>query len=316
VKWIVSMLVLLLGRGRRKPPPEPKPPPDRDAETLVLWLLVLVGLFSVAFAAFYVHDGDTQLLGLAIGLAFLCAAAASVLAALRLVPQDEHVEARPELDDQEKAGEAIETYSEGSVRLTRKRLLLTATVGAGGALAGALVFPALSLGPNAVEVLSESPWREGRRVVDDEGRPVRAGDVAVGSFRTAFPEHASKELLSSPIVVVRIREDELELPDDRRDWAPSGILAFSKICPHAGCAISLFRYPSFEDTQPYPALICPCHYSTFKVADGGSRTFGPAARALPQLPLRIDGDGALVAGGDFSENIGPSWWKVRKDTHA
>jgi len=314
VKWIISTLVLLLGRGRRKPPPEPKPPPDPDAETLVLWLLLLVTLFSVAFAAFYVHDGDTQLLGLAIGLAFLCAAAASVMAALRLVPQDEHVESRPELDDQESAADAIDTYSEGSVRLTRKRLLLTAAVGAGGTLTGALVFPALSLGPNAVEVLSESPWRDGRRVVDEQGRPLRAAEIAVGSFRTAFPEHASKELLSSPIVVVRIEERELELPDDRADWAPSGILAFSKICPHAGCAISLFRYPSFEDTQPYPALICPCHYSTFKVADGGSRTFGPAARALPQLPLRIGDDGALVAGGGFSDNIGPSWWKVRKDT--
>jgi ubiquinol-cytochrome c reductase iron-sulfur subunit len=316
VKWIISTLVLLLGRGRRKPPLEPKPPPDRDAETLVLWLLLLVMLFAVAFAAFYVHDGDTQLLGLAIGLAFMCAAAASVLAALRLVPQDEHVESRPELDDQERAAEAIETYSEGSVRLTRKRLLLTAAVGAGGTLAGALVFPALSLGPNAVDVLSESPWREGRRVVDERGRLLHAAEIAVGSFRTAFPEHASKELLSSPIVVVRIEERELELPDDRKDWAPSGILAFSKICPHAGCAVSLFRYPSFEDTQPYAALICPCHYSTFKVADGGSRTFGPAARALPQLPLRIDDGGALVAGGDFSANVGPSWWKVRKDTGA
>src|SRR3954453_21531769 len=211
------MLVLLLGRGRRKPPPEPKPPPDRDAETLVLWLLVLVGLFSVAFAAFYVHDGDTQLLGIAIGLAFLCAAAASVLAALRLVPQDEHVEARPELDDQEKAGEAIQRYSGGSVGLTRERVPPTATVGAGGALAGALVFPALSLGPNAVEVLSESPWREGRRVVDEHGRPLQAAEIDVGSFRTASPEHASKELLSSPIVVVRIEERELELPEDRRD---------------------------------------------------------------------------------------------------
>jgi quinol---cytochrome c reductase iron-sulfur subunit len=316
VKWFISLLVLLLGRGRRKPPPEPKPAPDRDAETLVLWLLLLVSFFSVAFAVFYVHDGDTQLLGLSIGLAFMCAAAAAIMVALRLVPQEEHVEPRPPLDDQDEADEAIGTYSEGSVRLTRKRLLLTAATGAGGTLAGALVFPALSLGPNAVDVLSASPWRDGRRVVDEDGRVLKAVDIAVGSFRTAFPERASKELLSSPLVVVRIPERDLELPDDRRDWAPAGILAFSKICPHAGCAISLFRYPSFADTEPEPALVCPCHYSTFKVADGGSVTFGPAGRPLPQLPLRIDPEGSLVAGGDFPDNIGPSWWKVRKDTHA
>jgi ubiquinol-cytochrome c reductase iron-sulfur subunit len=267
--------------------------------------------FSIAFAAFYVHDGDTQLLGLSLGLAFLCAAAASVLAGARLVSQEEHVETRPVLDDQERADDAIASYSEGSARLSRKRLLLTAATGAGGALAAALVVPAFSLGPNATKVLSESPWRRGRRVVDDAGRPIRAVDVGVGSFRTGFPEHASKEQLASAIVVVRIRADELDLPDDRRDWAPDGILAFSKICPHAGCAITLFRYPTFDDTAPGPALICPCHYSTFTVADGGTRTFGPAARSLPQLPLALDAEGYLVAGGDFSGRIGPSWWKVR-----
>jgi ubiquinol-cytochrome c reductase iron-sulfur subunit len=311
MKWIVSLLVLLLGRGKRTPPGEPAPQPDRDAETLVLWLLLLVMFFSIAFAAFYVHDGDTQLLGLSLGLAFLCAAAASVLAGARLVSQEEHVETRPVLDDQERADDAIASYSEGSARLSRKRLLLTAATGAGGALAAALVVPAFSLGPNATKVLSESPWRRGRRVVDDAGRPIRAVDVGVGSFRTGFPEHASKEQLASAIVVVRIRADELDLPDDRRDWAPDGILAFSKICPHAGCAITLFRYPTFDDTSPGPALICPCHYSTFTVADGGTRTFGPAARSLPQLPLALDAEGYLVAGGDFSGRIGPSWWKVR-----
>jgi ubiquinol-cytochrome c reductase iron-sulfur subunit len=311
MKWIVSLLVLLLGRGKRTPPGEPGPQPDRDAETLVLWLLLLVTFFSVAFAAFYVHDGNTHLMGLSLGLAFLSAAGAAVLAGSRLVSQEEHVETRPLLDDQERADEAIATYSAGAARLSRKRLLLTAATGAGGALAAALIVPAFSLGPNAARVLSESPWRRGRRVVDDAGRPIRAVDVGVGSFRTGFPEHASKEQLASAIVVVRIRPDELDLPDDRRDWAPDGILAFSKICPHAGCAITLFRYPTFDDTSPGPALVCPCHYSTFSVADGGTRTFGPAARSLPQLPLALDEGGYLVAGGDFSERIGPSWWKVR-----
>ncbi len=311
MKWVISLLVLLLGRGRRRPPGEPKPQPDRAAETLVLWLLVLVTLCSVAFAAFYIYDGDTQLLGLALGLAFLCAAGASVLAGARLVPQGEHVEIRPELDDQEEADEAVATLAEGSARLSRRRLLLTAATGAGVALGGALVVPALSLGPNAARVLSESPWRRGRRVVDVAGRPLRATDIAVGSFRTAFPEGAPQDHLASSIVVVRIRADELDLPHDRLDWAPGGILAFSKICPHAGCAIALFRYPSFDQTSPGPALVCPCHFSTFTVADGGTRTFGPAARSLPQLPLALDDAGYLVAGGDFSDRVGPSWWKVR-----
>jgi quinol---cytochrome c reductase iron-sulfur subunit len=311
-RWLIALIVLLIARGKRKPPPPPKPEPDHVAESNVLWLLLLVFFFCVAFAAVYIHDGDTQLLGLTLGLAFVCAAAAAVVAGFRLVPQDEHVHPRPELDDQEEADETIERYAEGAVRLSRKRLLLTAATGAGGALGAALVVPALSLGPNAVRVLSESPWRRGRRVVDEHGRPIRADDVAVGSFRTGFPEGAKKELLAAPVVVVRIREDELELPEERRDWAPAGILAFSKICPHAGCAIALFRYPTYEPTSPGPALICPCHYSTFSVPEGGRRTFGPAARPLPQLPLLVDSDGHIAAGGDFSGRVGPSWWKVRQ----
>ena len=67
----------------------------------------------------------------------------------------------------------------------------------------------------------------------------------------------------------------------RRD----GIVAYSKICTHAGCAVSLYRVPTFAPVEPKPALVCPCHYSTFDPATGGDVLFGPAGRPLPQLPL-------------------------------
>jgi ubiquinol-cytochrome c reductase iron-sulfur subunit len=113
-------------------------------------------------------------------------------------------------------------------------------------------------------------------------------------------------------VLLKLRPDELDLPADRSDWDADGVLAFSKICTHAGCTINLFRYPLYEPTSPGPALVCPCHYSTFDVTTGGDRIFGPAGRALPQLPLDLDADGRLIAGGEFSGAIGPSWWGVRK----
>ncbi len=105
--------------------------------------------------------------------------------------------------------------------------------------------------------------------------------------------------------------DELRLPAGRADWAPQGILAFSKICTHAGCAVSEFRYPVFAATAPPPAVVCPCHLSTFDVTTGGEVSFGPAGGPLPQLPRAIDGDGNLVAAGDLSGRPGPSWWGVR-----
>ena len=88
-------------------------------------------------------------------------------------------------------------------------------------------------------------------------------------------------------------------------------MAYSRICPHAGCAIALFRYPLYEPTSPTPALICPCHYSTFDVTTGGQRIFGPAGRSLPQLPIALDGR-FLVADGEFTEPPGPSYLSSRR----
>jgi ubiquinol-cytochrome c reductase iron-sulfur subunit len=111
-----------------------------------------------------------------------------------------------------------------------------------------------------------------------------------------------------------VREDpaRLRLPAGRADWAPGGILAFSKICTHAGCAIALYRRPLYEPTSPPPGLACPCHYSVFDPLTGGAVKAGPAGRALPQLPLELGPDGELRAAGGFSGPIGPAWWGVRK----
>jgi probable menaquinol-cytochrome c reductase iron-sulfur subunit len=41
----------------------------------------------------------------------------------------------------------------------------------------------------------------------------------------------------------------------------------------------------------------------------GKPVFGPAARALPQLPITVDEDGYLVAAGNFVEPVGPAFWE-------
>jgi ubiquinol-cytochrome c reductase iron-sulfur subunit len=111
--------------------------------------------------------------------------------------------------------------------------------------------------------------------------------------------------------VVKLDPFDLELPPEREGWAPDGVVAYSKICTHAGCAVSMYRSPKFEPTAPRPGLVCPCHYSTFDPAAGGRVLFGPAGRPLPQLPLAVEDD-VLVAAGSFSGPLGPSWWGVRQ----
>jgi ubiquinol-cytochrome c reductase iron-sulfur subunit len=289
--------------------------PDRRAETIVILLFLCAAACAVAFSVVYAFEGipnPTQFLGLALGLAFAFLAAACIVISKRLVVteeiDDEYKPSNPE--EQEKVEQVVRESGDG---LTRKRLLVLAGGAAGTALGVALVTPAASLGPLFdVRSLYRTPWRRGVRLVDELGRPLRADDVEEETFYTAYPERADREQMGAPLVVVRLKPAELQLPEDRRGWAPDGIVAYSKICTHAGCAIALYRKPNFPPVQPRAALICPCHYSTFDPARAGKVLFGPAGRALPQLPLAIDGGGDLRAAGNFSGPVGPSWWGVRK----
>jgi ubiquinol-cytochrome c reductase iron-sulfur subunit len=208
----------------------------------------------------------------------------------------------------------LRIVEESGDRITRRRLLKLAAGGAGAAVGTALVVPALALGPFLdTEPLRRTPWRRGVRLVDSLGRVLSADDIADATFYTAFPAGAQREQLGASVVLVRVDLDVLQLPEGREGWAPEGIVAYSKICTHAGCAVSLYRVPHiFPPTAPSrPALICPCHYSTFDPARGAEVLFGPAGRPLPQLPLEIASDGMLVAAGGFSGPVGPSWWGVR-----
>jgi ubiquinol-cytochrome c reductase iron-sulfur subunit len=202
----------------------------------------------------------------------------------------------------------IERGGEG---ISRRALLAGAGGVAGAALVTAAAAPIASLGPT-LHGIHDTPWKAGVRLLDDEGKPYRADEIQIGGMYTALPEGGDPERLGAGLIVVRLPPYLIHLPPARRAWAPQGILAYSKICPHAGCAISLYRYPTYEATSLKPALTCPCHYSTFSPGDGGRLVFGPAGRALPQLPLEIDAQGYVRAAGPFHEDIGPSWWNVHR----
>jgi ubiquinol-cytochrome c reductase iron-sulfur subunit len=317
-QWIVALFALLRLRRRRPPSDEPgrlvdAGPPAPRGELAVIALLVLAALAAALFVVFYGIGASTQALGGALAGALGLIAAALIVAGKLLVVDEELPGHYPEPDpsEQESVGRIV---AESGSRITRKRLLGAAAGTAGGALGAALIAPAVSLGPVFdPSPLYDTPWRRGRRLVDSSGEPLLATSIATGTFYTAFPQGAAKSLLGAPVVVVRLPEDELELPPERVTWAPDGILAFSKVCTHAGCAIALYRTPKFEPVQPRPALVCPCHYSAFEPATGGQVLFGPAGRPLPQLPLAIDAGGALIAAGGYSGAVGPAWSGVRDE---
>jgi ubiquinol-cytochrome c reductase iron-sulfur subunit len=315
--WLVLILAVVGLFRRRGEKPEPDPmvapgPSQPRAEAVVIVLLLLAALAAAAFVVLYALEGSTQALGGALAGALGLIAAALMVTAKHLVVEEELPEEYPEPQPDEQAAVARIVTDSGS-RITRKRLLGAAAGTAGGALGAALVTPAVSLGPLFdPRSLYETPWRRGVRLVDSRGEPLLAADIATDTFYTAYPEGAARDQLGAPLVLVRVDEAALELPAGREGWAPQGILAFSKICTHAGCAVSLYRTPHFAPVQPRPALVCPCHYSTFEPATGGRVLFGPAGRPLPQLPLMVNAAGELAAAGRFSGAIGPAWSGVRQ----
>ncbi|MBV8481070.1 MAG: Rieske 2Fe-2S domain-containing protein [Actinobacteria bacterium] len=312
---LVSGAVLLLGRLAR--PRESRgrivaeAPANPRAELVVAALLGAASACAAGFIVVYALDPRTRWLGLAIGLAFAFIAAALLVSGHELVVVEELEEdypAQEHLVDQQRVEQLLE---EPSAQLTRRRLLKLGLAGAGSTLGLALLTPVLSLGQFLeTNVYLGTPWRRGRRLVDENGRPWRAGDIAERDFYTAFPEGANDEELGSPLILVRLPKGDLRLPPKLRGYDAGGIVAYSKICTHAGCAIAMYRTPLFHDA-PRPALVCPCHYSTFDPATGGTVLFGPAGRPLPMLPIEIDARGDLRAKGNFDGPVGPAWWGVR-----
>jgi ubiquinol-cytochrome c reductase iron-sulfur subunit len=308
----------MLGAGRGKGHRErivPEGKADPGAELAFVALLLLSAIFAVGFIVVYATGhwpNRTQYEGIALGGSLVFMAAALILASKRLVVTEELEEEYPKTEHPEEELEVAQIVRESGSRFTRKGLVRGAIGAAAGALGLAFIAPAVSLGPvfDPTE-LDWSPWRRGKRLVSEDGIPFKASEIEMGTFYTAFPEHSSRSDIAAPVVIMRLEPSALRLPRSRRGWAPQGILAYSKVCTHAGCALGLYRKPMFPPVDAKPALVCPCHYSTFDVATGGDVLFGPAGRNLPQLPLMVDSNGHLRAGGNFSGPVGPSWWGVR-----
>jgi quinol---cytochrome c reductase iron-sulfur subunit len=320
---IVSALVLLLTR-RRRPEADatrivPEQPRNLGAELGVLLLLGLSSLSALGFILVYAFadslPDETQLLGALFGLALLFLAAALVVVGLKLVPTEEIAEDYPPHEHQLDQQVIAEVIDESGTRFTRSRFFKLGLLGAGGMLGLAALAPAVSFGPLfRVGDFLQTPWRKGKRLVDEHGRPYRASDIEEDNFYLAFPEGVTgegKEQMAASLVLIRLPPDRLRLPSDLEGYDAHGILAYSRICTHAGCAITLYRAPLFQPDEPSPALVCPCHYSTFDPATGGTVTFGPAGRNLPLLPVYEDSSGYLRAKGNFNGPVGPSWWGVR-----
>ncbi|MBI2710917.1 MAG: Rieske 2Fe-2S domain-containing protein [Actinobacteria bacterium] len=269
--------------------------------------LALLGTVAggIGLVVVYLRGGQPQLEGLFLGGALVGLAFALGLWAHHFLPGGDAVEPRHQLASSEVERRSFVERFEGGERELTRRGLLVKLLGLGvAALGAAALFPLRSLGPRPGRSLRTTAWGRGKRLVTEDGTPVRAADVPVDAVLTVFPEGSTlQDRADSQTLLIGVRPGCLRPAPGREDWAPGGLVAYSKVCTHAGCPVGLYEAAKHR-------LVCPCHQSLFDVLDGAKPIFGPADRPLPQLPLEVGSDGYLRARGDFPDPVGPPSWEV------
>lgn len=308
---------------------------ERRTERQISAMFGVATLLAIGFVVAYVTIEDDQTflgwsamnfaLGATLGGALLLIGVGIIQWAKKLMADHEMVEmrhpAKSSDEDREATLEAINAGIEEST-IGRRPLIRNSLLGAVGALALPGVVLLRDLGP-LPHSQDKTVWKKGMRVVNDvSGLPIKPSDLEVGQLVNGepaafFPAEGEEEaevhghdLLAAKakaaVIVVRMRPEDVTPSKGRENWGVDGILCYSKICTHVGCPISLWEQQTHH-------LLCPCHQSTFDLADNGKVIFGPAHRPLPQLPLMVDSEGYLVAQSDFPEIVAPSYPELARD---
>jgi ubiquinol-cytochrome c reductase iron-sulfur subunit len=292
---------------------------------------VCVILFLVAYFTLDIKGNHTTFAGLgasnlalgtSLGAALLLIGVGIIQWARKLMGDHEIVEMRHAVkssdEDRTEILAAIDQGIEES-GIGRRPLVRNSLLGAVGFLGLPAVVLLRDLGPLPGDKLKHTVWTKGMRVVRDVvGTPIKLSDLEIGDLVNAEPEiifatddegelviegvDAQIAKSKAAVIVLRMEPGDITPAKGRENWSVDGIVCFSKICTHVGCPISLNERTTHH-------LLCPCHQSTFDLADNGKVVFGPAGRALPQLPLAVDDEGYLVAQSDFTEPVGPSFWE-------
>jgi ubiquinol-cytochrome c reductase iron-sulfur subunit len=299
----------------------------KRSERTVAFLFVLSMLATIGFIASYVifpvdkivfiwpfgHVSALNFsLGLTLGVALFAIGAGAVHWARTLmsdveVADDRHaIEAEPEVK-----AKVLADFAAGAEESAfgRRKLIRNTLFGALALVPLSGVMLLRDLGPLPEKKLRQTLWSKGKQLINmNTMEPLRPEDVAVGSLTFAMPEGLTEDahdfqtqIAKAALMIIRIQPENIK--DKReREWAHEGIVAFSKICTHVGCPISLYEQQTHH-------VLCPCHQSTFDLSDGARVIFGPAGHSLPQLRIGVNSEGNLEALGDFEEPVGPAFWE-------
>jgi ubiquinol-cytochrome c reductase iron-sulfur subunit len=307
---------------------DPKAAKRAELQVSILFLISIIGTIASIVVFFAIRpEGTTEsvrnanlALGLSIGFALLGIGTAAVHWAKALMSDHEVVDERHPLEstpEDREAAVAELTQGVKDANIERRTVLKGTMITALALFPLTIAVPLVSSvgGDWDVSKFRHTIWKRGTRLTTDpNGRPLKAADVTLGSVVHIIPEATDEfrnshdwitEKAKAVVLLVRLDPKDLKETEERKSWSYDGIVAYSKICTHVGCPVALYEQQTHH-------LLCPCHQSTFDVADGAKVVFGPAKRALPQLPITVDDEGYLIAQDDFNEPIGPSYWERLK----
>ncbi len=290
----------------------------------------------------------TPLYGITFGVSILAIGIGAVLYQKKFIPeeisiQDRHDGRSSELERKATAANLADTLDRSTIK-RRKLIGLSLGIGLGAfglgtavAFVGGLIKnpwkPVVNTAEGKKAVLWTSGWTprfagETIFMTRATGQPgsspfvkMRPEDIDAGGMETVFPwresdgdgttvesEHHLTEIaygVRNPVMLIRIRPEDMQRVVKRQNQESfnfGDLFAYTKVCSHLGCPSSLFEQQTYR-------ILCPCHQSQFDALHFARPIFGPAARALAQLPVTIDEDGYLVANGDFIEPVGPAFWE-------
>jgi ubiquinol-cytochrome c reductase iron-sulfur subunit len=296
----------------------------------------------------FLYTLATPMYGLTFGLSILAIGIGAVLFQKRFIPQEISVQERhdgasSELDRKTVAANLTDAV-EGSTVGRRKVIGMSLGIGLGAFGVGTLVAfvggliknpwkPVVPTAEGKKAVLWTSGWTprftgETIFLARATGLPgespfvkIRPEDLDAGAMETVFPWRESDgdgttveshEKLSeismgvrNPVMLIRIKPVDMARMVKRKGQESfnfGDLFAYTKVCSHLGCPSSLYEQQTYR-------ILCPCHQSQFDALHFARPIFGPAARALAQLPITIDQEGYLVANGDFIEPVGPAFWE-------
>jgi rieske iron-sulfur protein len=179
-------------------------------------------------------------------------------------------------------------------RSTRRDVLALASIAGLEAVAGSLIAPAFG------EPADERPKRGDLLVPIDgaEVRPLAPADITATPL-LAWPMDPAQNIVRSGSrlnKVLLVALDPSTLVGATRERAAAGVVAYSAICPHAGCEVSGW-------VAGQNVIECACHNSRYNPRDAAAVVDGPSPRALSALPLEIV-DGKLVVARPFIGRLG------------